>query len=75
MIMMGGSTMILGTIILASSYSRAQLLIGRIVTGLGNGTYIPELEWFFTNRRQDLIAPQYLLINLSYLGQTTEACC
>jgi len=37
MIMAGGSTMIIGTIILATSYSRAQLLVGRIVTGLGNG--------------------------------------
>jgi len=37
MIMAGGSTMIVGTIILATSYSRAQLLVGRIITGLGNG--------------------------------------
>lgn len=37
MIMTGGSIMIIGTIILASSYSRAQLIVGRIVTGVGNG--------------------------------------
>ncbi|KAL9052710.1 MAG: hypothetical protein Q9162_005211 [Coniocarpon cinnabarinum] len=37
MIMLGGTTMIIGTIILASSYSIAQLIVGRIVTGFGNG--------------------------------------
>ncbi|KAJ5991428.1 hypothetical protein N7522_011635 [Penicillium canescens] len=37
MIMAGGSIMIIGTIILGSSYTRAQFLVGRIVTGLGNG--------------------------------------
>ena len=37
MILAGGSTMILGTIILASSTTLAQLLVGRIVTGIGNG--------------------------------------
>jgi sugar porter (SP) family MFS transporter len=29
--------MIVGTIILASSFTRAQLLVGRVVTGIGNG--------------------------------------
>lgn len=33
MILLGGSTMIIGTTILASSTTRAQLLVGRIVTG------------------------------------------
>jgi MFS family permease len=33
MILSGGSTMIIGTIILASSTTRAQLLVGRVVTG------------------------------------------
>lgn len=33
----GGSIMIIGTIILGSSYSTAQFLVGRIVTGFGNG--------------------------------------
>ncbi|KAL9083887.1 MAG: hypothetical protein Q9159_005503 [Coniocarpon cinnabarinum] len=37
MIMLGGTTMIIGTIILASSYSIAQLIVGLIVTGFGNG--------------------------------------
>ncbi|KAI9729311.1 MAG: hypothetical protein M1834_006982 [Cirrosporium novae-zelandiae] len=37
MILTGGSTMIVGTAILASSTTLAQLLIGRIVTGIGNG--------------------------------------
>lgn len=37
MIMAGGTIMIIGTIILGSSYSTAQFLVGRIVTGLGNG--------------------------------------
>ncbi|OGE50019.1 hypothetical protein PENARI_c018G03100 [Penicillium arizonense] len=37
MIMAGGSIMIIGTIILGSSYTTAQFLVGRIVTGLGNG--------------------------------------
>ncbi|RFU30784.1 hypothetical protein B7463_g5557, partial [Scytalidium lignicola] len=36
-ILAGGTTMIIGTIILASSQSLAQLLVGRIVTGIGNG--------------------------------------
>ena len=37
MIMLGGATMIIGTIILSSSYTIAQLIVGRIVTGFGNG--------------------------------------
>lgn len=37
MIIAGGSIMVIGTIILGSSYTRAQFLVGRIVTGLGNG--------------------------------------
>jgi MFS family permease len=37
MIVAGGSIMVLGTILLGSSYSTAQFLVGRIVTGLGNG--------------------------------------
>ncbi|KAL1970355.1 hypothetical protein VTN77DRAFT_5515 [Rasamsonia byssochlamydoides] len=37
MLLAGGSIMILGTIILASSTTVAQLIVGRIVTGLGNG--------------------------------------
>lgn len=37
MILAGGSTMIVGTIILASSTTLAQLLVGRIITGIGNG--------------------------------------
>lgn len=37
MIIAGGSIMIIGTIILGSSYSTAQFLVGRVVTGLGNG--------------------------------------
>lgn len=37
MIIAGGSTMIVGTILLGSSNSLAQLLVGRIITGIGNG--------------------------------------
>lgn len=37
MILAGGSIMIIGTIILASSFTIAQLIVGRIVTGIGNG--------------------------------------
>ncbi|KAJ5180931.1 Major facilitator superfamily domain general substrate transporter [Penicillium capsulatum] len=37
MIIAGGSIMIIGTIILGASYSTAQFLVGRIVTGFGNG--------------------------------------
>lgn len=37
MIFLGGFTMIIGTVILASSFSIAQLIVGRIVTGIGNG--------------------------------------
>ncbi|KAL9115799.1 MAG: hypothetical protein Q9227_000167 [Pyrenula ochraceoflavens] len=37
MILSGGSTMIVGTAILASSTTLGQLLLGRIVTGIGNG--------------------------------------
>jgi MFS family permease len=37
MIIAGGSIMIIGTIILGSSYTVPQFLVGRIVTGLGNG--------------------------------------
>ncbi|QLI74408.1 Sugar transporter STL1 [Metarhizium brunneum] len=37
MIMAGGTIMIVGTVILGSSYSVAQFIVGRIVTGVGNG--------------------------------------
>ncbi|GFZ43631.1 hypothetical protein JCM24511_01351 [Saitozyma sp. JCM 24511] len=37
MILMGGTIMIIGTALLGSSTTLAQLLVGRIVTGLGNG--------------------------------------
>ncbi|RPA91539.1 general substrate transporter [Choiromyces venosus 120613-1] len=37
MIMAGGITMLIGTAILTSSLTRAQLIVGRIVTGIGNG--------------------------------------
>ena len=37
MIIAGGTTMIVGTILLGSSTTLAQLLVGRIVTGVGNG--------------------------------------
>jgi MFS family permease len=39
MIIMGGSTMIIGTAILASSTTLAQLLLGRIVTGIVSSKY------------------------------------
>ncbi|KAF2099674.1 general substrate transporter [Rhizodiscina lignyota] len=37
MLMGGGAIMIIGATILASSYTTAQLIVGRIVTGVGNG--------------------------------------
>jgi len=37
MIIAGGTVMIIGTAILTSSTTVAQLLVGRIVTGIGNG--------------------------------------
>lgn len=37
MLMIGGAIMIIGSAILGSSYTVAQLIVGRIVTGLGNG--------------------------------------
>ncbi|KAF7563569.1 hypothetical protein G7046_g582 [Stylonectria norvegica] len=37
MLMSGGTIMIIGTIILATSDTIAQLIVGRIVTGIGNG--------------------------------------
>ncbi|CDK28664.1 unnamed protein product [Kuraishia capsulata CBS 1993] len=37
MMLFGASIMIVGTILLGSSYSLGQLYVGRIVTGLGNG--------------------------------------
>lgn len=37
MIIAGGSIMVIGTIILGASYSTACFLVGRIVTGFGNG--------------------------------------
>jgi len=37
MLMLGGFIMIIGAILLASSFTVAQLIVGRIVTGLGNG--------------------------------------
>ncbi|KAG9093531.1 hypothetical protein FS749_014232 [Ceratobasidium sp. UAMH 11750] len=37
MIMLGASTMLVGTAILTSSTTRAQLIVGRVITGIGNG--------------------------------------
>jgi len=37
MLMAGGTIMVVGTAILGSSYSIAQLIAGRIITGVGNG--------------------------------------
>ncbi|KAF1353139.1 general substrate transporter [Delphinella strobiligena] len=37
MIIAGGTIMIIGTVLLSTSYGRAQFYVGRIVTGLGNG--------------------------------------
>lgn len=33
----GGTIMIIGTVLLSTSYGRAQFYVGRVVTGLGNG--------------------------------------
>ncbi|RHZ57385.1 sugar porter family MFS transporter [Aspergillus thermomutatus] len=37
MLMTGGAIMVIGTVILGSSYTIAQLIAGRIITGIGNG--------------------------------------
>lgn len=37
MLMAGGIIMVIGTAILGSSYTIAQLIAGRIITGIGNG--------------------------------------
>ncbi|CAE6446497.1 unnamed protein product, partial [Rhizoctonia solani] len=37
MIMLGATTMLIGTAILTSATTRAQLIVGRVVTGIGNG--------------------------------------
>ena len=37
MLMTGGAIMIVGAVILGASYTIAQLIVGRIVTGIGNG--------------------------------------
>jgi MFS family permease len=37
MLMAGGAIMVIGTVILGSSYTIAQLIAGRIITGIGNG--------------------------------------
>jgi MFS family permease len=37
MLMAGGSIMIVGTVMLGSSYSIAQIIAGRVVIGIGNG--------------------------------------
>ncbi|KAL1584634.1 hypothetical protein WHR41_06928 [Cladosporium halotolerans] len=37
MIIAGGTTMIVGTVLLGSATTLAQLLVGRVVTGIGNG--------------------------------------
>lgn len=37
-IFVGSSIMVVGAIIQTASYSLAQLIVGRIVTGFGNGT-------------------------------------
>ena len=37
MLMAGGSIMVIGAVILGSSYNIAQLIAGRIITGIGNG--------------------------------------
>ncbi|KAF4548185.1 Sugar (and other) transporter-like protein 39 [Elsinoe fawcettii] len=37
MLILGGSIMIVGAILLGASYTVAQLIVGRIVTGIGNG--------------------------------------
>ena len=37
MILAGGTIMIIGTILLGSSNKLSQFLVGRVITGLGNG--------------------------------------
>lgn len=57
MIIAGGSIMVIGTIILGSSYTVAQFLVGRIVTGFGNGINSSTVPTYQSGERGETTAP------------------
>ncbi|KAL2061700.1 hypothetical protein VTL71DRAFT_7078 [Oculimacula yallundae] len=67
MILAGGITMIIGTILLGSSQSLAQLLVGRIVTGLGNGFNSATIPMY----QSELCRPENRGVLLSMQGTVT----
>lgn len=52
-VLIGAGTALIGAILQASSYSLAQLIVGRIIAGLGNGGYLAVSTpcYFFRLRR------------------------
>lgn len=46
-IVLGGVVMIIGAILQASSFSYSQILVARVITGLGNGLNV----WLILHRR------------------------
>lgn len=57
MIIAGGTIMVIGTIILASSYTRAQFLVGRVVTGFGNGINSSTVPTYQSGKWKDTHVP------------------
>jgi MFS family permease len=67
MILAGGTAMIIGTILLGSSTTLAQLLIGRIVTGIGNGFNSSTIPMY----QSEMCKPRNRGILLSMQGTVT----
>jgi sugar porter (SP) family MFS transporter len=67
MILAGGGVMILGTILLGSSTTLAQLLVGRIVTGVGNGFNSSTIPMY----QSELCRPENRGVLLSMQGTVT----
>jgi MFS family permease len=55
MIFLGSSIMIIGAILQCSAFSLAHLIVGRIITGFGNGTYA--LQFIFQAPQRTLLHP------------------
>lgn len=66
-ILAGGSVMIIGTILLGSSTTLAQLLVGRIVTGIGNGFNSSTIPMY----QSELCRPENRGVLLSMQGTVT----
>lgn len=67
MILAGGSVMIIGTILLGSSSTLAQLLTGRIVTGIGNGFNSSTIPMY----QSEMCPPENRGVLLSLQGTVT----